>query len=171
MTAGVGGREFDERGGDEIDAIVTDRYLDSLLAAHARGVDHGPTPVAPDATIRRTADRLAHDLIRLHPSFRFEEALATRLADLALRMRQVGGIEATSFVVPIPDDESWTDRFDVADRDRRLATGRRPVLIGGALTSLALSLAGAVFVAWRRNRTTTSPMVRAARAVARTRVA
>ncbi|MBA3234437.1 MAG: hypothetical protein H0T59_00410 [Chloroflexi bacterium] len=171
MTAGFGEREFHDRGGDEIDAFVTDRYLESLLTAHARGVDRGPTAADPDAAIRRTADRLARDLTRLHPSFRFEEALAARLVDVALRMRRAGGTDAASFVVPLPGDEPWTDRFDADDRDRRRAVARRPVLIGGALTSLALSVAGAVYVAWRRNRTPTSPMVRAARAVARTRVA
>lgn len=171
MTAGFGEREFHDRGGDEIDAFVTDRYLDSLLAAHARGVDRGPTPADPEAAIRRTADRLASDLTRLHPSFRFEEALAARLVDAAIRMRRAGGIDAASFVVPLPGDEPWTDRFDADDRNRRLAVARRPVLIGGALTSVALSVAGAVYVAWRRNRNPTSPMARAARAVARTRPA
>ena len=45
----------------------------------------------------------------------------------------------------------------------------RPLIIGGALTSAALSIAGAAYVAWRLNRPPASPMVRAARAVARTR--
>jgi len=48
----------------------------------------------------------------------------------------------------------------------------RPLLIGGAaITSAALSIAGAAYVAWRLNRPPTSAMVRAARAVARTRPA
>ncbi len=50
-------------------------------------------------------------------------------------------------------------------------SGRRPLIIGGALTSAALSLAGAAYVAWRLNRPATGPMVRAARAVARSRLA
>jgi hypothetical protein len=52
--------------------------------------------------------------------------------------------------------------------DGRLALNR-PLLIGGALTSAAISIAGAAYVAWRRNRPPTSAMVRAARAVARAR--
>ena len=52
--------------------------------------------------------------------------------------------------------------------DERPGFGR-PLLIGGALTSAALSLAGAAYVAWRFNRPPGGPMVRAARAVARTR--
>ena len=46
----------------------------------------------------------------------------------------------------------------------------RPLLIGGALTSAALSLAGAAFVAWWRTRPAT-PMARAVRAVGRGRLA
>jgi hypothetical protein len=47
----------------------------------------------------------------------------------------------------------------------------RPLLIGGALTSAALSLAGAAFVAWRLRHEASTPMARAIRAVARTRLA
>jgi HAMP domain-containing protein len=39
------------------------------------------------------------------------------------------------------------------------------------LTSAALSIAGAAFVAWRRNRNPTDPMHRAVRAVARGKIA
>ena len=61
----------------EIEAFVVDRYLDSLISRE---------PVeAPDipADLRETADRLAHGLPRYHPSFRFEEELAARLAAVA----------------------------------------------------------------------------------------
>ena len=40
-TASVTGA-FAGRDGHEIDALVTDRYLEALLAAHARGADHAP---------------------------------------------------------------------------------------------------------------------------------
>ena len=41
---------------------------------------------------------------------------------------------------------------------------RRPLLVGGAVTSAALSLAGAAFVAWRLTRgAPTDPMARAVR--------
>ena len=76
---------FAERDAREVDALVTDRYLDALLAAHARGTDRGPAAVDPDPDVGRAADRLARDLPRLHPSFRFEEALAARLAEVAAR--------------------------------------------------------------------------------------
>ncbi|HEX2755925.1 MAG TPA: hypothetical protein VHM48_10700, partial [Candidatus Limnocylindrales bacterium] len=52
-----------------------------------------------------------------------------------------------------------------ADPARRAPN--RPLLIGGALTSAALSIAGAAFVAWRLGRPgrASTPMARAARVV------
>ena len=78
-------------------------------------------------------------------------------------------------VVPIArtrgtrDDGSVAFDADLADTDAARAGLGRPLLIGGALTSAALSIAGAAYVAWRLNRPPASAMVRAARAVARTR--
>jgi hypothetical protein len=57
-----------------------------------------------------------------------------------------------------------------ADEGGHPAFGR-PLLIGGALTSAALSIAGAAYVAWRLNRTPADPMARAVRAIARSRLA
>ena len=158
---------FAGRDGHEVDALVTDRYLEALLAAHARGADSGPSPVAPAYPIRSVADRLARDLPRLHPSFRFEEALASRLAHVAAGMRRPATGEAAPFFVPLPARAAADDDEPL---DGRPGFGR-PWLIGGALTSAALSLAGAAYVAWRLNRPAGGPMVRAARAVARTRPA
>ena len=164
MTGPITGRE-----GPEIEALVTDRYLEALLAAHARGADHAPSPAEPSDAIRLTADRLARDLPRFHPSFRFEEALAARLGDLAARMGLPAAAGEPS-LVPLPEDAPWPSRREEGELERLpLGYGRRPLIIGGALTSAALSLAGAAFVAWRRTRPPASPMVRAARAVARTR--
>ena len=163
----------------EVDALVTDRYLEALLAAHARGADRGPSDAVPDARLQRAADRLARDLPRLHPSFRFEEALAARLAGVAARMGLPAAAGAEGAVVPLPragQDATDTglaslaalaDLVDEPDGDPRSGIGR-PLLIGGALTSAALSIAGAAYVAWRLNRPP-SAMARAARAVARTR--
>ena len=163
------------RDGLEVDALVTDRYLDALLAAHERGADHGPAGAEPGPDRRRAADRLARDLPRLHPSFRFEEALAARLAEVAARMGLPVAAGAEGLVVPLPGsrrpgndtDPIEDDLHDLVD-DSRPGIGR-PLLIGGALTSAALSIAGAAYVAWRLNRPPASAMVRAARAVARTR--
>jgi len=77
------------------------------------------------------------------------------------------GAEGTLFPLPIRDpfDSAGADDPDAV----RGGSGRRPLVIGGALTSAALSIAGAAYVAWRLNRPAAGPMVRAARAVARTR--
>ena len=172
MTGTSGGRDS-----HEVDALITDRYLDAILAAHARGADHAPTGALPGAPVRRAADRLSRDLPRLHPSFRFEEALAARLAEAAARMGLPVAAGAEGLVVPIPRrpaagaDGSMAFDADLAGADAARTGFGRPLLIGGALTSAALSIAGAAYVAWRLNRPPTSAMVRAARAVARTRPA
>jgi hypothetical protein len=156
-------------GDPEVDALRTDRYLDSLLAAADRGAHDVPADTAIDERIRNLVARLRRDLVRVHPSFRFEERLATRLANEAATMRlaPAAGAEGTIATIPAtipvaideqpPDDE-----------------GFRPLLIGGALTSAALSIAGAAYVAWRRARPSRpgsfiSPMARAVRATRTTR--
>jgi hypothetical protein len=171
---------FAGRDGSDAESIVTDRYLEALLAAHARGVDRGPVPVEPPTAIRRAADRLARDLPRLHPSFRFEEALASRLADVAEGLRLPVAVGGERVVLPLAGGGGRLSPAELAallptaepgaagDDQDRSGLGR-PLLIGGALTSAALSLAGAAYVAWRLNRPPASPMARAARAVARTR--
>lgn len=164
------------RDSQDVDALITDRYLDSLLAAHGRGADTGPVSAdaLPAFAVRLAADRLARDLPRLHPSFRFEEALAGKLSRAAALMRlpmTAGGQPVTipPFADPLP---ATAGRGDVLDRfrfDGPIEVGR-PLLIGGAITSAAISLAGAAYVAWRIRHPGASPMVRAARAVARTRL-
>jgi hypothetical protein len=136
-----------------------------------------PIDVQPALEVRLAADRLALELPRLHPSFRFEEALAGKLSQAAARMRlpaAAGGSPvrltlAEPGVIPL----GLSGRGDVLIRLRRdgpLEVGR-PLLIGGAITSAAISLAGAAYVAWRFRHPQTSPMVRAVRAVARARLA
>ena len=168
MTGAYPGRDS-----HEVDALITDRYLEALLAAHARGADHAPAGAEPAPSIRLAADRLARDLPRLHPSFRFEEALAARLAEVAARMGLSAAAGAEGLVVPLPGQgpprgADLAADLDDASEDSRAGIGR-PLLIGGALTSAALSIAGAAYVAWRLNRPPSSAMVRAARAIARTR--
>jgi hypothetical protein len=136
----------------EVEALVVDRYLDSLLGR----TPYDPTEV-PDE-LRATADRLATGLPRYHPSFRFVEDLAARLTAAAT------GQEATGAVISFPAVPSATTL------DAR--SGQvRPAVIGGVLTSAAISLAGAAaLMAWRRGRPASDPMSRAVRAVARARV-
>jgi hypothetical protein len=130
----------------EVEALVVDRYLDSLLAREPRD------PADVPEELRATADLLSTALPRHHPSFRFVEALSARLAAAA------DGQEAPGAIIgfPAPDPRSGQVR---------------PVVIGGVLTSAAISLAGAAaWVAWRRSRPATDPMRRAVRAVGRARV-
>ena len=144
-----------ERDG-EIEAFVVDRYLESLLARQPIDADGVP----PE--LEATARRLAGALPRYHPSFRFEEALAARLAAAAGR---VTGGEIVPF--PTSGSRAATAWADLAER----SFANRPAVIGGVLTSAALSIAGAAFVAWRRSRPPLDPMSRAARAVTRARIA
>jgi hypothetical protein len=179
------------------EALLTDLYLDALLAGAVLDVAGGtPGDLATqlDPAARRASERLRHDLVRVHPSFRFEERLATRLATAAVALRvpvaagegrvvafrpgtptdldpgllplEAGEVQAASAFRPAPEPGG-----SGADPARRTAT--RPLLIGGALTSAALSLAGAAFVAWRLGRPgrASTPMARAARAVRDARLA
>jgi len=189
----------------DVDALQTDRYLDALLSAVERRADDVPADPAVDPTLRLAARRLRDELVRTHPSFRFEERLARRLADAASRMRlaTAAGGEAEAAIIPFPapllaDPTLAAElanpelaallgaRYAGAETARDAAGDRaggaaarppdltpspfrpvvaRPLLVGGALTSAALSLAGAAFVAWRLTRgAPTDPMARAVRA-------
>jgi hypothetical protein len=138
----------------EIEALVTDRYLDALLAAAERRTPDAPLDPALDPALRSAALRLRDELVRVHPSFRFEERLARRLAEAAAGMRLATAVGGEGTILPFP----------AAVPDTARPTPRRPLLFGGAVTSAALGLAGAAFVAWRRTRgAPTDPMARAIR--------
>jgi hypothetical protein len=170
---------YGSRDSQDIDALVADRYLESILAAHGRGADWAPTPAAArlDPGVRFAIERLSRELPRLHPSFRFEEALASRLSEAAARMgRPVDPVIGAPVVALADRRPAAPEALPAVDDqgglfvDPRVSLGR-PLLIGGALTSAALSIAGAAYVAWRIRHPQMSPMARAVRAVARTRPA
>jgi hypothetical protein len=160
---------FADRDHGEIEAFIIDRYLDSLLAG-------APAEEASDVPrdLRAAMARLASDLPRFHPSFRFEERLALRLAELGATMRAPMAAGAETVVVPLSGRTGRPPGPGGGGEDpARVQTGRpvaTPVVIGGVITSAAISLAGAAFVAWRRGRTPADPMTRALRAVVRGRV-
>jgi hypothetical protein len=133
----------------EIEALVVDRYLESLLSREP--LDQRDIP----ADLLETARHLASGVRRYHPSFRFEEDLAARLAAMAS--------DRTGRLIEFPVVATRA----LAAGDERAATVR-PVVIGG-VTSAALAIAGAAYVAWRRGRPPVHAMTRAVRAVARTR--
>lgn len=126
-------------------ALETDRYLDALLAAADRRAVDVPAPADLDPAIRFAARRLVADLARVHPSFRFEERLAERLTGVATGGRAGGLPEIARLVFP---GAAPAPTAGMADRAELI----RPLLIGGAVTSAALSIAGAAFVAWRHTR-------------------
>lgn len=164
-----------ERDGSEVEALLTDLYLERVLALS--GTDRGPADARLDPALRAVSERLRRDLVRVHPSFRFEERLAARLAEAAagLRIPAAAGGEGTVVFGRLgsvgPDDFDPLAFVDDDGDERREIP--RPLIIGGALTSAAISLAGAAYVAWRRARPARArgAMVRAARAVRHARVA
>jgi hypothetical protein len=176
----------------EVDALVTDRYLDSLLAApdraffttgHATRMGNAAGTAMRDSLaaaaaagarldrgVRLASERLTRDMPRFHPSFRFEERLAIRLAEAAAAMRlpAAAGAEGSVRLVPFPAPELPPGFDPLAPPAGNDSTDPipfpRPLLIGGAMAASAISLAGAAWVAWRRSRTSGSAMARAARA-------
>jgi hypothetical protein len=123
-----------------------DGAIDSIL-------QDGLGPVAPDDGLVATARLLRRSLPRLHPGFGFEEHLAARLA--AARRRELSPAAsaptpAASAPTPIHPDLALEAPVD-AVHDRR----RRNLMAGGAIASgmsIALPIAGAALVAWRRSR-------------------
>jgi hypothetical protein len=154
------------------DARRTDRYLDDVLEAGERRSPEVPADLDLDPAVVTAARRLRSDLVRVHPSFRFEEALAARLGRTAEAIKAGRPVTADGF-------EPWTSapvvQFDAARRSnvesapgsRRHgvpARAQKPLVMGGVgVASAALSI-GAVYVAWRWSRASRPPMVRAARA-------
>jgi hypothetical protein len=161
MTAGLP----PDRDRTDIEALVADRYLESVLAAAERGADDAPADADMDPDTRRAVGVLRRALVRVHPSFRFEERLASRLAALADAQADAAAV-VVAFPAPRrgrPDEgdpllpailAGAVDPADdhALDLDPRLAAARRPLLVGGAITSAAISLVGVAWVAWRATR-------------------
>ncbi len=201
-----------------VDALVADRYLDALLGIAdphlppatrrvpaTRDAAGAAADAAADAAVEpellHAARVLRRALVRVHPSFRFEEQLAGRLSAAA---RADGGVHPRGALIPfgkallrVPAGPSGPLVAEIAEpvevveagevarpdpwlhailtgsphpigspdgagplraaggpgpessADSRLAAARRPLLVGGAITSAALSLAGVAWVAWR----------------------
>ena len=138
----------DARDGGEIEALVTDRYLESLLTlglGDTARASLGETIAARlQPQVRLASDRLTRDAPRYHPSFRFEERVALNLAGIAasMRVQEAAGGEGT--VVPIglrPNPRDTIDpRADLLfDGPLDERPDRRPLLIGGALVTAAVA--------------------------------
>jgi len=130
-------------------AAQLDSAIDSLLR------EPNVPRAAEDGELAATARVLRDALPRLHPRFSFEELLAVRLA-AARRLR-----EAASHALPTPEptpigsavpaaiEPAATNEAETAERRRR------GLVAGGAIASgvsLALPIAGAAIVVWRRSR-------------------
>ena len=171
--------------GDEArDARRTELYLDGLLTADERRSADVPVDTELDPAVSLAAQSLRSDLVRVHPSFRFEEALSSRLSLAAARL---------SAGLPVEHDETPARGFATitwlrhgrdsappseaaAPKETQLrshplsARPPRPLLVGGVgVASAAISL-GAVYVAWRWSHPSPTPMGRAARAAHGSRV-
>ena len=159
----------------EIEALVTDRYLEALLAAGDAAPTDAPSVAELDpARPRAPPPAIAPTLIRVHPSFRFEERLAApagrgRRPDAARPGRRAEGASTRpgsrrgdGLAAPAGPSTRSTARPARPESPRAPASAaahRR------ALASAALSIAGAAFVAWRLSRpaATDERAVRAAR--------
>ncbi len=150
---------FESREAVEVEALRIDRYLDALLAAADRHASDVPSEAEIDPTLRAAVAHLRRDLVRVHPSFRFEERLARRLSDTATELRGARASDDAgipdALIDPAADPGSAVDEL----------VRRRPLLVGGAMASAAISLAGAAIVVARRRAQPVTPMSRAARAV------
>ncbi len=157
------------------DALLTDRYLDALLGASDRRALDVPADADLDPGIRHAAAVLRASLVRVHPSFRFEDRLGSRLADLAAertRAELPRGAGVTVLRGDLADRDPLLPAIMLGELDpsdatavERASGGRvagRPLLVGGAITSAAISIVGVVYVAWRASRPATAPASRGA---------
>ncbi len=109
----------------EVEALVTDRYLEALLLAAERRAPDVPADPALDPSLRRAARRLRDELVRVHPSFRFEDRLARRLAEAAAAMRLAAASGGEATVIPFP-----APLLGAADLARELANPELAALLG-----------------------------------------
>jgi len=168
-----------DRDAGQVDALVADRYLEDLLAAGDRHADDAPAITSLDPGLRDASRVLRRTLVRIHPSFRFEERLAARLADLAAaQARPALAAAGGGALIPFPaaarpatggpDRRAGADdplleavlRGDLDPSDETAVArasaapvDRRPLIVGGTvITSAAISLVGVAIVAWRSTR-------------------
>ncbi len=130
-------------------AVQLDSAIDTLLGDPSRpsGVAEGGLA---EGGLAETARLLRDSLPRLHPRFSFEEHLAARLAMAGRRSAPLAPAEPTPFHAGMAV-EVQAIALPLSGADRR----RRSLLAGGAIASgvsLALPLAGAALVVWRRSR-------------------
>jgi len=140
-------------------AAQLDTAIDAIL--RQRGVLRSPAEGELVATARLLRDALP----RFHPRFGFEELLAARLAAARRRERSEHVPEPTDIrpgaatTGPGADVHRRGDTAEGADLGQDTADGidrrRRGLVAGGAIASgvsIAVPIAGAALVVWRRSR-------------------
>lgn len=131
--------------------IETAARLDAAIDTLLRG---SPAPVLPDeGELVATARLLRGALPRMHPRFGFEELLAARLA--AAGRAAHAGSAAVVTALPEPTPLRPSTDLEAPPANGFDAAARRRLLAGGAIASgvsLALPIAGAALVVWRRSR-------------------
>jgi hypothetical protein len=141
--------------GQDEEALTTDAYIDSLLAAHGGQPVLLPEPgLLPPPAMRHSAELLANGLPRIHPSFRFEQQLAARLRQAALAQlagrplpQPVGRPLPQLAGLPLPQADVITFPTHIAGHPLPALAVDRRLLLGGAIAS-GVSL-GAAVIAWR----------------------
>jgi hypothetical protein len=136
------------------DALRTDAYIDRLIAAGAASPRPAAFEAEPDQALAEAVEVVRRTLVRFHPSFRFADRLAARLASAS-------GEDDVSAAVPTGELVALPDR-SAARSPGSEARGR--LLLSGAIAS-GFSIAGAALFAWRRSRPPVGAFGRAARAV------
>ncbi len=150
---------------DDRAARRTARYVDGLLAAGFGAKDVAADPLT-DAETREAARRLRSELVRVHPSFRFEEELAAKL--VAAAANQAAAPAALATPAPATPATPATPstlqarpapiiRIPIAAPDLlhvpRSFRPSRPLIVGGVVGGVAASaLSLGAFVAWRATR-------------------
>jgi hypothetical protein len=147
------------------DEQLVDAYVDALLArgdAEALGyvAARPQAPTLRDPRLASVVTELHTSLVRFHPSFRFEDRVASRLRALAEGRRWVApnaGPTAGTMLAPPPTRATATlIRFPTTTGTRSPNATEDPdhpraLLLGGAIAS-GVSLAGAALFAWRWQR-------------------
>jgi hypothetical protein len=144
-------------------AIRLDAAIDHLLAGQAALLSTAGEP--EDLELLATAKLLHEGLPRFHPRFGFEELLARRLAGANEAARppavavpsvgRAGRIGSPRSLPGTPPDAGAPRSGEDAATDPRASLRRRGLVAGGAIASglsLAIPIAGAALVAWRRSR-------------------
>jgi hypothetical protein len=139
------------------EALRLEAYLDTATTRLPPPADAD----ALDPDLRRAIDVLRDGLVRFHPSFRFVEELAARLA------REAGGLAGQPLLAGEPvlaadavlvgEGAPLTDTlvpFPLTPLPARAARIDRSIFVRGAISTV--SLAGVVLVAWRLGRQSTS---------------